>query len=173
MVLLLLLLPSSTWLPAWLYSSYRFLPASLMVSLLFLPSVLPRNFIRAELYPFIFTEPLFFPGVRGTLFYLFPDTRNFSYWFTQLIAPVFGSHKISRNLITHFSMAQRKAGQQHTKDHYDIGDWSNSLVGTWLFNWESVGLGLPSWLDQFVISAVVHCEAALPEFGSILQPIFF
>ena len=68
MVLLLLLLPSSTWLPAWLYSSYRFLPASLMVSLLFLPSVLPRNSVRAELYLFIFTEPLFFPGVRGTLF---------------------------------------------------------------------------------------------------------
>ena len=68
MVLLLLLLPSSTWLPAWLYSSYRFLPASLMVSLFFLLSVLPRNFARAELYLFIFTEPLFFPEVRGILF---------------------------------------------------------------------------------------------------------
>ena len=142
-----------------------------MVSLLFLPSVLLRNFIRTGLYSFIFTEPLFFPWVRGTLF-IFSLTRGtFSYWFTQLIAPVFGSltHRFSRNLITHFSMAQRKVGRQHTKDHYDIGDWFNALVGTWLFNWESVGLGSPSWLDQFVISAVVHCEAALTEFGSILQ----
>ena len=68
-----------------------------------------------------------------------------------------------------FSTAQRKAGRQHTKDHHDTGEWFNSLVGTWLFNWESVGLGSPSWLDQFIISAVVHCEAALTEFGSILH----
>ena len=121
-----------------------------MVSLLFLPSVLPRNFIRAELYSFIFTEPLFFPLGSRNSFYLFPDTRNFSYWLTQLIAPVFGSltHRISRNLITHFSTAQRKAGRQHTKDHHDTGEWFNSLVGTWLFNWESVGLGLPSWFGS-------------------------
>ena len=84
MVLLLLLLPSSTWLSAWLYSSYRFLPAGLMVSLLFLLSVLPRNFIRAELYPFIFTEPLFFPGFTE-LFLSFP-------WYAELFILVHSTY---------------------------------------------------------------------------------
>ena len=71
MVLLLPLLPSSTWLPAWLYSSCRFLPAGLMVSLLFLLSVLLRKLVRTELYLFVFTEPLFFPGFTE-LFLSFP-----------------------------------------------------------------------------------------------------
>ena len=173
--MLLLLLPCSTWLPAWLYSSYRFLPAGLMVSLLFLLSVLLRN-LYARNFIFSFSPNLYFfsLGSRNS-FYLFPDTRNFSCWFTQPIAPVFGSltHKISRILVTHYSRAQRKVGRQHTRDHYDIEVWFSPLVGTWLFNWESVGLGLSLWLDQFFSAAVVHCEADLPAVESILQPIFF
>ena len=104
MVLLLPLLPSSTWLPAWLYSSCRFLPAGLMVSLLFLLSVLLRN-LYARNFIFLFSPNLYFSLGSRNSFYLFPDTRNFSCWFTQPIAPVFGSltHKISRNLIAHCS----------------------------------------------------------------------
>ena len=141
-----------------------------MVSLLFLLSVLPRN-LYARNFIFSFSPNLYFSlGSRNSI-YLFPDTRNFSCWFTQPIAPVFGSltHKISRILITHCSVAQRKVGRQHTRDHYDIEVWSNPLVGAWLFNWESVGLGSSSWLDQFFSAAVVHCEADLPAVGSILQ----